>query len=138
MKKLLTIAALLLVGMTSVYAQAQNSPVDAQQGPTLYQPGVKNQMRDFQNVLALDRVQMQEMKTYFTTSMRDERETLATLTGTFQRENAKMEFRNDRDAFVRALLTEAQIPVFDEYVLNRAQQAPAPGGTVGSGLGGGN
>lgn len=136
MKKLLTILVLLLVGTMGINAQAQNSPV-GEDGPTLYQPGVKNQMRDFQNVLSLDRAQMQQMKTHFTESMGTERQLLATLTGTFQRENAILEFRNQRDAFVRTLLTEEQVPVFNQYILNRAQQAPAPGGTVGSGLGGG-
>ena len=136
MKKLLTILVLLLVGTMGINAQVQNSPL-GEAGPTLYQPGVKNQMRDFQNVLSLDRAQMQQMKTHFTESVRTEREHLATLTGTFQRENAILEFRNQRDAFVRAMLTEEQIPVFNQYILNRAQQAPAPGGTVGSGLGGG-
>lgn len=136
MKKLFTILVLLLLTTMAVNAQTQSTaPGDG--NFALYQPGIKNQMRDFQKVLALDRPQMQQIKDHFTQSSTTERQLLATLTGTFQIENAKIEFRNQRDAFVRSILTEEQVPAFNEYILNRAQNAPAPGGTVGSGLGGG-
>lgn len=130
MKKVFTLVAFLFVGLLSLSAQAQESQA-------LHRPGLGNQMRDLQNVLTLDRDQMQIMKDYYTLSSRNERLELADVTTPFQRAQIKRRYQTERDNKIRSILKEEQLPIFEAYLVDRAENGPGiePGATLEGGGG---